>query len=46
VTRNITVNGGGSDFAAQVQQAMRRTTNDMIEQLRKAEAADFRLAII
>jgi hypothetical protein len=45
---NVTINAGSAvaDIVTQVQQALRRGTSDMIEQMKRAEREDFRMAIV
>jgi hypothetical protein len=42
---NVTINGAAADIAAQVQQAIRRSMNDMLEALKRAEREDLRRAL-
>jgi len=46
ITHHITVNGGGSDTEGAVRRAMRQSDTELIAALKRAERADFRMAII
>jgi len=43
---NVTINGAAADIAAQVQQALRRGTSDLIEAMKRAEGEDLRRALV